>query len=93
MAASTAEDVFAVVILAQSLLRTGSDIDVFSDGVFWEARIVAVKRNRFRFRFLHTGNRCGVGWVRRRDFLVSWRFPVRVKEDVWKATLMAQWKI
>jgi hypothetical protein len=83
----SADDVCAIVTLAESSLRVGSDIDVFCDGLFWEAEIVRVAKDRFRFRFLHGGT-CG-GWVLRREFLVSWRFPVRTSGDVWKAKLFS----
>jgi hypothetical protein len=86
-AALSVDDLPAVVILAQSLLRVGSGIDVYCDGLFWEAVIVGMGRDRFRFRFL--GQRCHGGWVRRLDFLVSWRFPVRTKEDMRKAVLLS----
>ena len=81
-------EVLAVVILAESLLAPGSNIDVYRAGLFWEAVIVAVKHDSFRFRFLHAGPFTG-GWVRRKDFLIRWRFPVRVGNDVWKAELIA----
>jgi hypothetical protein len=81
--ALSADDLSAVVILAQSLLRVGSGIDVYCDGRFWEAIIVGVWCDGFRFRFLGQ-RRCG-GWVRRQDFLISWRFPVRTEDDVRKA--------
>jgi hypothetical protein len=87
LSVDTVDDLSAVVILAQSLLRVGSGIDVYCDGLFWEATIVDVRCDGFWFRFLGQ-RRCG-GWVRRRDFLASWRFPVRTKGDVWKATLLS----
>jgi hypothetical protein len=87
---NSGSDVFAIVTLAELLLRPGSNIDVYLDGLFWEAEIIAVKLDRFRFRFVHaTGKSFSGGWVCRRDFLISWRFPVRVESDVWKAHLIA----
>jgi len=86
---NSADDVQAVVTLAESSLRAGSNIDVYCDGLFWEAQIISADQERFQFRFLHTGNRHSGGWVWRRDFLVGWRFPVRAEGDVWKAKLVA----
>ena len=86
---SSADDVRAVVTLAESSLCPGSNIDVYRDGLFWEAEIISVSRDWFQYRFLHTGKRCSDGWVQRRHFMASWRFPVRVQRDVWKAELIA----
>jgi hypothetical protein len=73
-------DVRAAVTLARVALRVGSHIDVFCGGLFWEAVIVKVGHAHYRFRFLHTGRRRECGWIRKRDFLRSWRFPVRDDE-------------
>ncbi len=85
-----ASDVGAVVTLAKSALRVGSHIDVFCRGRFWEAQIVRVRPGKFRYRFLHTGDRLEGGWVSGCDFLQRWRFPVRDDQDVWKARLVAE---
>ena len=83
-------EVLAVVTLAEFLLCAGSSIDVYCDGLFWEAEILVVEPDRFRFRFLYgVGKSLAGGWVWRRDFLSRWRFPVRVESDVWKAKLVS----
>ena len=81
------DDIAAVVTLAESSLRIGSGIDVFVDGVFWESEIIAVKWNRFQYKFVDSESG---GWVMRGDFLKTWRFPVRVQDDVRKTLLMAE---
>ena len=86
-------DMKAVVILATSALRRGSHIDVFCDGLFWEAKITRVYETRFRYCFLHTGWRRECGWVLKHSFLQTWRFPVRCDGDVWKAKLVAECRV
>ena len=81
-AALDLKDTRAAVTLARVALRVGSHIDVFCDGLFWEAVIVKVGQAHYRFRFLHTGRRRELGWIRKRDFLRSWRFPVRDDESL-----------
>jgi hypothetical protein len=87
---SCADDVRAAVTLARGALRVGSHIDVYLKNRFWEAVIVAVRVDRFKFRFLHTGRRREYGWIFQCDFLRLWRFPVRGESDVWKAQLVAE---
>ena len=82
-------DMNAVIILAVGALRAGSQIDVYCDGLFWEAKILKVGRTRLRYRFLHTGRHRECGWISKRDFLQTWRFPVRGDGDIWKAKLVA----
>ena len=81
------DDMNAVVFLAKSALRAESHIDVFIGGRFWEAKITRAERGRFRYRFTNT--RIERGWIFHRDFLETWRFPVRTTRDLWKADLMA----
>ncbi len=80
----------AAIILAVGSMRVGSHIDVFRDNCFWEAEIVRVFASGFRYRFLHTGRQREYGWVVRRDFLKTWRFPVRDDFDVSNAKLVAE---
>ncbi len=84
------EDVRAMVTLAEGSLRPGSSIDVYCDGVFWEAEITSVSTFRFRYRFLHVGRYGRIGWVLRRHFMASWRFPVRALCDMWKVELIVK---
>jgi hypothetical protein len=86
MAVDTAADIRAVVVLAESALRIGSNIDVFCKGLYWESVIVKISVDRFKYRFLHSSQG---GWIYRRDFIARWRFPVRESDDVWKAFLIA----
>ena len=81
-----ADDVRAVVLLAEGALGIGSHIDVYYRGQFWESEIVQVSADRFKYRFLHS-SQCG--WIFRREFISRWRFPVRESGDVWKAFLIA----
>lgn len=84
------DDVWAVVTLAEGSLCAGSHIDVYRDGLFWEAVIVSVSQRRFHFRYLHTSEDIRrTGWVKRKHFMASWRFPVRAHSDMWKAELVA----
>jgi hypothetical protein len=85
-----ADGVRAAVTLAMSSLQQGSSIDVYCAGCFWEAVIVSVSAARLKFRFLHTGQRQEFGWVSKRDFLRSWRFPVRSEADALRAVLIAE---
>jgi len=75
----------AIVTLASSSLRVGSNIDILHGGQFWEAVIVRATRERFRFRFLYSKTH---GWVSRHDVLRKWRFPCRSKRDFWKMRLL-----
>jgi hypothetical protein len=88
--ACSEEDVRAMVTLAEGSLRPGSSIDVYCDGVFWEAEITSVSSLRFSYRFLHIGRYGRVGWVLRRHFMASWRFPVRALCDLWKVELIVK---
>jgi hypothetical protein len=86
---SNKSDVHAVVLLAKSALRVGSHIDVFCKGFFWEAEIIDIRHERFRYQFLNTGDRREGGWVSEKDFIRRWRFPVRDTCDMWNARLIA----
>ena len=83
-----AADISAAVFLARCSLRVGSGIDVYHNGRFWEAEIVCVRSDSYKYRFLHTGRQREYGWVLKDDFLRQWRFPIRDKDDVWKAELI-----
>ena len=84
-------DINAAVTLARSALRAGSEIDVYIDGCFWEAVIVCVCSDRYKYRFLHTGRRREYGWVFKDEFLRLWRFPIRCSEDEWKAEIIVHY--
>jgi hypothetical protein len=86
-----AADISAAVTLARCALRVGSGIDVFRDGYFWEAEIVSVRSDGYRFRFLHTGRQREYGWVFKDGFLHHWRFPVRSNDDMCKAGLIVKY--
>ena len=85
------DDMKAVITLAIGSLRAGSQIDVYCDGVFWEAKILKVGRTRLRYCFLHTGRHRECGWISKRDFLQTWRFPVRCDTDVWKVKMVSDY--
>jgi hypothetical protein len=72
-------DLRAALILAESKLAKGSRIDVWADTKFWEARITAIHKNGFSFKY------CGGtehGFVRREHFQTMWRFPVENARQV-----------
>ena len=54
-------------------LRSRDAVEVFCDGRFWKARVLAVEANGFRFQY------CGsdeCGRVLFSDLHSSWRFPL-----------------
>ena len=69
------KDLKAALILAESKLQRGSRIDVWSDNKFWAARIMAVTRNGFQYRYCckFVSER---GFVKRKHFQTTWRYPV-----------------
>ena len=75
MARAETQDLLAASILAQGGLRRGSRIDVWADGQFWAAKITAVSEQGFTFRYCCKYGNDG-GFVERRDFQDTWRFPV-----------------
>ncbi len=68
-------------ILAESKLAKGSRIDVFAKKQFWEARITEASHEGFEFKYI--GKKVTErGFVRRKDFHETWRFPVKTARQV-----------
>lgn len=75
------QDLLAASILAESKLRKGSRIDVWADGKFWAARIKSTNTQGFVYRYCCKFGRDG-GFVDRRHFQSTWRFPVESARQV-----------
>ena len=76
-----ARDLRAASILAQFKLKKGSRIDVWAEDKFWAARITAVNEKGFTFRYRCKYGRDG-GFVKRKHFQTTWRFPVENMHQV-----------
>jgi hypothetical protein len=74
--------------LAESKLAKRSRIDVFAEDKFWEARITKASRKGFAFKYI--GKKViDHGFVRRKDFLETWRFPVKTARQVARVKILA----
>jgi hypothetical protein len=78
---ANSQDLLAASILAESKLRKGSRIDVWADGKFWAARIKSTNKQGFVYRYCCKFGRDG-GFVNRRHFQSTWRFPVESARQV-----------
>jgi len=54
-------------------LRSHDPVEIYSDGRFWKARVLAVEANGFRYRYCRS-DECGR--VLFSDLHSSWRFPL-----------------
>ena len=78
---SDVKDLQAASILAESKLSKGSRIDVWADDQFWAARITAVNKTGFTFKSCCKHSIEG-GFVKRKHFQTTWRFPVETARQV-----------
>ena len=81
-----ANEVRAVSILAEGLIKKKSRIDIFSGGRFWAAVVREASDSSFEFRYINSDE---TGFVRRVDFLKTWRFSFNNPRDVAVGRFMA----
>ena len=81
MTRAETQDLRAASILAQLKLKRGSRIDVWAEDQFWAARITRVNEKGFTFRYCCKYGRDG-GFVKRKHFQTTWRFPVENMHQV-----------
>jgi hypothetical protein len=88
---ASSEDLVAASILAESKLKKGSRIDVWAEGKFWAARIKSINEKGFVYRYCCKFG-CDGGFVKRRHFQSTWRFPVENARQIILAEAMEKFK-